>query len=111
LYAVLPSYPPSTAASSLYPETLSGSTACEDSSSALAELPRLNLLSLSATPRTTAPSGSTAHLSGITACVRAEGITVGFEAAYKRGFSSPLNLILLARVLPPLLTFFELAIS
>ena len=40
-----------------------------------------------------------------------EHITVGFSPTYKRGSSSPMNLILLARVLSPLLTFFELANS
>ena len=39
------------------------------------------------------------------------GITVGFFPNYKRGSSSPLILISLAHVLPPLLTFFELANS
>ena len=43
--------------------------------------------------------------------MRAVSITVGFFPTYKRGSSSPLNLISLARVLPPLLTFFELANS
>ena len=39
------------------------------------------------------------------------GVMVGFSPSYKRGSSSPLNLIRRARVLPPLLTFFELANS
>ena len=43
--------------------------------------------------------------------MRAVSITVGFFPTYKRGSSSPMNLISLARVLPPLLTFFELANS
>ena len=34
------------------------------------------------------------HLSGSTARVRAEHITVGFSPSYKRGSSSPMNLIL-----------------
>ena len=38
-------------------------------------------------------------------------ITVGFFPTYRRGSSSPMKLISLARVLPPLLTFFELANS
>ena len=56
-------------------------------------------------------SGSTAPPSGSTASTRPEHITVGFGSPYKRGSSSPFNLILLARVLPPLLSFFELTIS
>ena len=56
-------------------------------------------------------SGSTTPPSGSTACARPEHITVGFGRSYKRGSSSPLNLISLACVLPPLLTFFDLAIS
>ena len=43
--------------------------------------------------------------------MRAVSITVGFGSSYKRGSSSPFNLILRASVLPPLLTFFELANS
>ena len=40
------------------------------------------------------PGGSTAPLSGSTAHARTEHITVGFGSSYKRGSSSPFNLIL-----------------
>src|SRR5204862_167842 len=55
--------------------------------------------------------GSTAPRGGTTACVRAVGVTVGFPPTYLRGSSSPKHRISLARVCPPLLTFFELANS
>jgi len=57
------------------------------------------------------PDGSIARWSGSTTRVRAELITVGFSPSYKRGFSYPLNPISLARVLPLLLIFLEIAIS
>ena len=40
------------------------------------------------------PSGSTTPMSGSTARARTEHITVGFGSSYKRGSSSPFNLIL-----------------
>ena len=79
------------------PRLLSVSTAPEQyyrGSLAVVPLRTKNSCFLSRWTVLTVLSGSTAPPSGSTACARPEHITVGFGRSYKRGSSSPMNLIL-----------------